>query len=142
VVFVCYHTKSSLLLKKILEVFMSKTVLLVEDTDDTRELMRLMLEMLGHNVIEAADGQEAVDIAQGNGFDLVLMDIAMPVKDGIEATREMKQIDKISDVPIIAITAHSDKYKDEALEAGVTEIVKKPVNFEDLKPILSHYLSA
>lgn len=120
---------------------MPKTVLLVEDTDDTRELMKIMLEMLGHNVIEATDGSEAVKIAQTNGFDLVLMDIAMPIMDGIEATKAIKAMDNVSDVPIVAITAHSDKYQQEAMDAGVTEIVRKPVDLDDLRPIVSHYLA-
>ena len=64
---------------------MSKTVLLVEDTVDARELLTFMLEMLGLDVIEASDGAEAVKLARQAGFDLFLMDIAMPVMDGITA---------------------------------------------------------
>lgn len=120
---------------------MAKTVLIVDDSDDARELMRLMIEMLGQNVIEAADGSEAVEIAKNNGLDLILMDIAMPQMDGIEATKRIKQIKEAADIPIVMVTAHSQKYQSEALEAGAYEIVSKPVDFDDLKPLLSNYLS-
>ena len=119
---------------------MPKTILLVEDTTDIRLMMKVMIEMLGHQVVEASNGSEAVEIAEGNGFDLVLMDLAMPIMDGIEATRRIKQIEKVADIPIIAVTAHSSKYHDKALKAGVTDIVKKPIGISELKPILLQYL--
>jgi CheY-like chemotaxis protein len=122
---------------------MLKTVLLVEDYEDTRELLRFLLEViLGHHVIEAANGCEAVNQAKRIHPDLILMDISMPVMDGIEATRLIKQLEGFADVPIVAITGHSDKYQKEALQAGVNEVVCKPVELEDLKPLVSHYLLA
>ena len=121
---------------------MLKTVLLVEDYDDTREMMKYLLEdVLEHRVIEAIDGSEAVEQARQVRPDLILMDISMPVMDGIEATRLIKQLDGYTDVPIVAITGHTEKYQNEAIKAGVTEVISKPVNLEDLKPILSHYLA-
>ncbi len=121
---------------------MPRTILLVEDTDDTRQLIKLMLEMLGCRVIEAVDGQQAVEIAHKDEFDLVLMDLAMPNMDGITATKQLKQLDKTAQIPIVAITAHTDKYQTEALRAGVAEVVPKPVEMNDLKPLLSVYLGA
>ena len=119
-----------------------KTVLLVEDYDDTRELMKYLLEdVLEHRVIEAIDGSEAVEQARLARPDLILMDISMPVMDGIEATRLIKQLDGYTDVPIVAITGHTEKYQNEAIKAGVTEVISKPVNLDDLRPILSHYLA-
>lgn len=120
---------------------MARTVLLVEDTDDTRDFMKFLLEMNGVTVIEATNGLEAVQAAQAEDFDLVLMDIAMPVMNGIDATKAIKKLENAASVPIIAVTAFRDKYYEEALDAGVAEIVPKPVDFEDLKPILSRYLS-
>lgn len=121
---------------------MSKTVLLVEDYADTRELMKFMLEeVMGHHVIEAVNGLEAVEQARQERPDIILMDISMPVMDGIEATRLIKMLDGFDDVPIVAITAHSDEYQEEALNAGVNQVVCKPVDLEELQPVLSHYLS-
>ena len=121
---------------------MSKIVLLVEDYEDTRELMKFMLEvMMGHHVIEAVNGQEAVEQAKQERPDIILMDISMPVMDGIEATRLIKKLDGFDDVPIVAITAHSEEYQEEALNAGVNEVVCKPVDMDELQPVLSHYLS-
>ncbi len=121
---------------------MLKTVLLVEDYQDTRELMRFLLEViLEHRVIEAVDGSEAVKQARQERPDLILMDISMPVMDGIEATRLIKQLDGFDDIPIVAVTGHSEKYQNEAIDAGVTEVIRKPVDIDDLKPLLSHYLA-
>jgi CheY-like chemotaxis protein len=123
--------------------YVLKTVLLVEDYKDTRELMRFLLEIiLGHRVTEAADGIEAVEQAKREHPDLILMDISMPEMDGIEATRLIKQLDGFENIPIVAITGHSEKYQKEALKAGVNEVVRKPVELDDLEPLLLSYLSA
>lgn len=122
--------------------YVLKTVLLVEDYQDTRDLMRFLLEIiLEHRVIEAVDGSEAVKQARQERPDLILMDISMPVMDGIEATRLIKQLEGFAEIPIVAITGHTEKYQIEAINAGVSEVISKPVDLDDLQPILSHYLA-
>jgi CheY-like chemotaxis protein len=119
---------------------MPKTILVVEDYDDARYLIKIMLQMLGHNVIEATDGREALEYAQEKRPDLILMDLALPVMDGVTATKQIRQLDGMADVPVVCVTAHSEKYRDEALQAGANLVVRKPVDMDDLRPILSQYL--
>lgn len=119
---------------------MPYTILLVEDTDDTREFMRFLLELKGYKVIEAKDGFEAVKYAKQNHPDLILMDMALPIMDGISATREIRKLDEIKDIPIIGITAYGVSFYDEALAAGCNEIIGKPVNSSSLKTAICHYL--
>ncbi|HZH33457.1 MAG TPA: response regulator [Pyrinomonadaceae bacterium] len=119
---------------------MTKTILVVEDYDDARYLIRVMLQMLGHRVIEAIDGREAIECVQRERPDLILMDLALPIMDGVTATRHIRAMEGVSDVPVVCVTAHSEKYRDEALKAGANQVVRKPVDMDDLRPILAHYL--
>lgn len=119
---------------------MVKTILVVEDYDDARYLIKVMLQMLGHRVVEATDGREAVEFAQREHPDLILMDLSLPLMDGVTATKLIREMDEVSEVPVVCVTAHSEKYRDEALRAGANLVVRKPVDMDDLKPILSQYL--
>jgi CheY-like chemotaxis protein len=107
-------------------------ILVVEDYPDAREILRIMLEVSGYAVIEAANGNEAVKFTLENHPDLILMDISLPDLDGITATRAIRASgDHISQTPIICLTAHSSKYKEDALAAGANEVIGKP--FDPLK---------
>src|SRR5690242_4759587 len=108
---------------------MSKGILLVEDHPDIRKMMSIYLKMHKYEVVEAADGYEAVEKALQHKPDAVLMDMAMPVLDGLGATRAMRQNDELSDVPILCVTAYGDFYNERAKEAGCNEVIQKPVNF-------------
>jgi len=121
---------------------MAKKVLIVEDYEDTREFMKFLLETYGYQVIEATDGMEAVDRTKQLHPDLILMDISLPVVDGLTATRAIRQFDWANDVPIIAITAFGKNYYKRAIEAGCNDLIDKPVDFDVLEPILDHYLAA
>ena len=99
---------------------MAKTILIVEDFDDIRDLMRILIEVHGFRVVEATGGREAVDRAREFTPDLILMDLAMPAFDGIQATRELKNDPELRDIPIVAITSHNHAFHDEALAAGCT----------------------
>lgn len=120
---------------------MTKKVLIVEDYADTREFMKFLLETYGYQVLEAADGIEAVDCARSQFPDLILMDISLPVVDGLTATKAIRAMDWASKVPIIAVTAFGKNYYTRAIEAGCTDLIDKPVDFAVLEPILDHYLS-
>lgn len=127
---------------------MGKKVLIVEDYEDTREFMKFLLETYGYQVIEAADGIEAIDKFKQFHPDLVLMDISLPNIDGLTATRVIReceknttQIKKIKKMPIIAITAFGKNYYDRAIAAGCNDLIDKPVDFDLLEPILNQYLA-
>lgn len=83
-----------------------QTILIVEDSDDIRTLMKMLLEMKGHRVLEAADGGQAIDRALGERPQLILMDLSMPVMDGWEATRRLRQLEETRRVPIVGLSAH------------------------------------
>lgn len=121
------------------------TVLIVEDFDDTREMMRVLLEMEGCRVLEAANGQEAVEIAaqRYKELDLILMDLTMPVLDGYEATRRIRSQPETSRIPVVAVSAHCDTHwQRNALDAGCVECVSKPVDFKLIGDLLGRYLHA
>ncbi len=119
---------------------MVSKVLLVEDNGDARGMIKIFLEINGCDVIEAADGYQAVERALESSPDLVLMDIAMPVLDGVQATTAMRQHESLRDTPIVWITAFNDFYDDQAKIAGCTEVVAKPTDPDELKPLLQRYL--
>jgi CheY-like chemotaxis protein len=120
---------------------MAKKVLIVEDYEDTREFMKILLESYGYKVIEAADGIEAIDRVKQYHPDLILMDISLPVVDGLTATRAIREFDEESKkVPIIAVTAFGKNYYKKAIEAGCNDLIDKPVDFDSLEPILNSYL--
>ena len=118
-----------------------KKVLVAEDFADIRKMMKILLQMYGYEVIEAADGSEAVENAISTNPDLILMDIAMPVLDGIQATQAIRRHDKLANVPIVAITAYGDLYADQAEVAGCNEVIRKPLDLGQLKPLVKHYLT-
>lgn len=121
---------------------MAKKVLIVEDYEDTREFMKILLESYGYKVIEAADGIEAIDRVRQHHPDLILMDISLPVVDGLTATRAIREFDEQSrTVPIIAVTAFGKNYYKKAIEAGCNDLIDKPVDFDSLEPILKSYLA-
>ena len=105
------------------------TVLVVEDDDDSRYLMRLELEQLGYLVIEAEDGAKGVEMAIREQPNIILMDLTLPVMDGLEATAKIRSNKKLSEVPIIAVTAHQENdWREEAKASGFNAYVTKPID--------------
>ena len=113
-------------------------MLIVDDVEDTRTTMKVLLEFKGHEVRIAADGQEAIAAALQRVPDVVLMDLSMPVMDGLAATRVLRQIPLTSTVPIVAVSAYvRDKaWCDRAIEAGCNGCIPKPVDFDSLDIVL------
>ena len=102
-------------------------ILVVEDDDDTRILLRRLLEGEGYTVAEAADGRQAVETARTQCPDLILMDLNLPGVDGVEATRIISEMRELCVVPVIAVTAMDpDEYRQRALLAGCNNYVLKP----------------
>lgn len=119
---------------------MAKRILLVEDSNDTRMMERVMLQQYGYEVDEAHDGLEAVEKATANRPDLILMDIAMPHMDGFQATEFLKSFSITADIPVIVITAYRN-FNEKALAAGCSEILYKPLDFKELKQAIERYLT-
>jgi len=108
-------------------------ILLVEDDEMNRDMLMRRLQRRGYEVIAAVDGGEAVALTRGQSPDLVLMDISLPVKDGYQATRELKADPAVQHIPIIALTAHAlaeDQAK--ALAAGCNDYDTKPIELPRL----------
>lgn len=117
---------------------MKKRVLVVEDYEDTRILLKFMIEGLGYSVIEASGPYEAIEKSEEFQPDVILMDIGMPLLDGLSVAQLIQEKDKNSRVPIIAVTAFSD-IKEEALKAGCSDVIYKPVQPELLQEMLHRY---
>ena len=114
------------------------TVLVVEDFEDNRFMMRRLLEMSGYRVVEAVNGKQAVEKATSERPDIILMDLSLPMLDGLAATRQIRQQDGLGQVPIVAVSAHdSADFHAEAMAAGCNEYVTKPIDFDQLVRLLS-----
>jgi two-component system, cell cycle response regulator DivK len=118
------------------------TVLLVEDTEDNRFMMRRLLEMSGFRVLEAINGEEAVRVAASERPQIILMDLSLPVTDGLAATRRIRALSQLGQVPIVAVSAHdSADFHSEALAAGCDAYITKPIDFGELEELVTHLLS-
>ncbi len=116
-------------------------VLVVEDFEDNRFMMRRLLEMSGYRVLEAVNGEEAVELAQSERPQLILMDLSLPQLDGLAATRRIRQYAELRDVPIVAVSAHDTAdFHADALAAGCNDYVTKPIDFDQLEALLSRLL--
>lgn len=118
------------------------TILVVEDYEDTSLAMRLALEDQGYRILEAADGEAAVRIAIRERPDIILMDIHLPVLDGLAATRRIRENPEWKDVIIVAVTAYQDpNHRAQALAAGCNAFVSKPIDFDWLSDLLNNLVS-
>ena len=112
-------------------------VLVVEDFEDNRFMMRRLLEMSGYRVVEAVNGNQAVELATSVRPDIILMDLSLPQLDGLAATRRIRSQEGLGKVPIVAVSAHdSSDFHAEALAAGCNEYVTKPIDFDQLVQLL------
>jgi CheY-like chemotaxis protein len=119
-----------------------RTVLVVEDFEDNRFLMRRLLEMSGFGVLEATNGEEAVLIAERERPDLVLMDLSLPLLDGLAATRKIRACEGMNNIPIVAVSAHdTTDFHTEALSAGCNDYVTKPIDFDQLELVINKLLN-
>jgi CheY-like chemotaxis protein len=117
------------------------TVMVVEDFEDNRFMMRRLLEMSGYRVLEAVNGEEAVELARRERPGLILMDLSLPQLDGLAATRRIRQHPELRDVPIVAVSAHDTAdFHADALAAGCNDYVTKPIDFDQLEALLSRLL--
>src|SRR5689334_7732640 len=120
---------------------MTKRILVVEDTEDNRQIMRDLLSSAGYDLVEAQDGAEGVAMAKSSRPDLILMDIQLPVLDGYEATRRIKADPALTHIPVIAVTSYAlsgDEAKTRA--AGCDGYVAKPFSPWQLLQKVREYL--
>ena len=112
-------------------------VLLVEDNEFNQQVASEMLESAGLSVTLAANGEQAVEKLQAETFDAVLMDVQMPVLDGLEATRRLRRMEGLGALPVIAVTAHAmAQDRQRCLDAGMSDYISKPIDPHELKRLL------
>ena len=117
-------------------------ILVVEDFDDTRLMMKMWLQRNGYYVIEAETGEEAITLAQRELPDLIIMDVMMPGMNGLDATQQIRQDHSLDQTPIVAVSAYgADEYRKIALEAGCDEYVSTPFDPIELADLISSLLS-
>ena len=119
---------------------MNRTILIVEDYEDVRSCMKLLIQSFGYKVVEAGDGAEAIESFKHHFPDLVLMDVSLPRVDGLAATKAIRKFEGKAKTPIIAVTAHGQRFYERALEAGCNDLIDKPIDFDNLEPFLKRYL--
>jgi two-component system cell cycle response regulator DivK len=120
---------------------MSRRILVVEDQEDNRQILRDLLSSVGYELIEAEDGEQGLAAAAAHRPDLILMDIQMPVLDGYETTRRIKADPALRDIPVIAVTSYAlsgDEGK--ARDAGCDDYVTKPYSPRALLAKVREYL--
>jgi two-component system, cell cycle response regulator DivK len=116
-------------------------ILIAEDLDENRIALKLMLKLVGFEPLEACDGEQAIEMVRRERPDLVLMDISLPIIDGLQATRELRAVAELRQLPIIIVSAYDNpETRDEACAAGGTDYISKPIEFEHLKEMIEKYL--
>ena len=117
------------------------TILVVDDFDDTRLLLRTWLQKKGFRVVEAENGNRAIAAAESSHPDLIIMDVEMPELDGLAATRKIRELKGLAAVPILAVSAYgADQYRDHALAAGCNEYLSTPFEPDELERLIQALL--
>ena len=114
-------------------------ILVVDDDDTNRLVVRLLMERRGHEIIEAASGQDALDTLSAEKIDLVFMDLSMPMMDGFETVRRFRSTTKnVRQIPIIALTAHTTQEdRRRCFEAGMNGLIAKPLNVTSVDTVMA-----
>ncbi len=122
--------------------YRQRTILVVDDFDDTRLLLRTWLEKKGFRVIEAQNGRQAVVEAESARPDLIIMDVEMPELDGLSATRQIRKVEALGEVPVLAVSAYgADQFRLEALAAGCNEYLSTPFEPAELERLIRSFVS-
>src|SRR5258705_7785365 len=120
---------------------MSPTILIAEDYDDNRELLRILLAGANYQVREAKNGHECLVLARENPPDLIMVDLSMPQLDGWSVLRELKADAMTANIPCVAVTARADSERERALENGFSAFVSKPFRTEELLSTVARLVS-
>jgi CheY-like chemotaxis protein len=117
------------------------TILVAEDSADTREMMQVLLQIRGYNVVAADNGIHALEVAVKNEPDAVLLDLQLPIMDGLSVTRSLRSHPALKTVPIIIISGHDpEPYRQRAIDAGSNEYLLKPIDFDRLQSVLDRFV--
>ena len=121
---------------------MAKRILVAEDDPDNRSIVVRVLTLEGYEILEAADGRSALDLARREHLDLIVMDLGMPGIDGWEASRRLKADPRTADIPIIALTAFAMRGDEErAREAGCDGYLSKPCRPKTIREVVAQFLA-
>jgi CheY-like chemotaxis protein len=120
---------------------MAATILIADDHDDNRELLQLLLVSAGYVVLEAKDGKECLAMAREAPPDLILVDLSMPVLDGWGVFAELKADQKTQTIPCMAVTAHAELDRNEALKTGFSAYISKPFSGDHLLKTIATVLA-
>jgi two-component system cell cycle response regulator DivK len=124
-----------------IKIAIPRKILIVEDNQDSRELVVKILKKKGYEMIEAVDGEEALQKAISEMPNLILMDISIPKIDGYEVTKRLKSMDEFKEIPIVALTAHAMKGdREKFISAGFEGYISKPINIRELPEQVRAYL--
>jgi len=119
------------------------TILLADDNEKNRELLRTVLAHLGHLTVEAADGRAAVDLAARTNPAVIILDLQMPNLDGFGALRELRAMEAFRETPILALTAYAmDGDREKALANGFSAYLAKPIRLATLRAELARWTAA
>jgi CheY-like chemotaxis protein len=119
-----------------------QTILLVEDFDDTRLMMRMWLTKNGYRVVEAETGEEAISVARREQPDLIIMDVMMPGMNGLDATQRIREYQALSRTPIVAVSAYgANEYRSLAIDAGCNEYVSTPFDPDELAELIKDLIA-
>jgi two-component system, cell cycle response regulator DivK len=117
-----------------------KKILIVEDNNDSREIMNLFITKLGYQAIKAKNSNEAIAFAETEAPDLIFMDMELPDLDGVKTTAILKQNPKTSHIPVVALTAWmSELWEEKASKVGITTYLLKPISPQTLKQTIEEY---
>ena len=124
-----------------------RTVLVVEDEEDVREMLRTFLEHRGYRVVEAGDGEAAIEVAGRERPDLIMLDLQLPKLDGVTAAERIRQLPGLERVPILTNSAYGTRGIDlflriDTLGVGQTDYLTKPLNLVELDEMIQRLLSA
>ena len=118
-----------------------RTILVVDDFDDTRLLLRTWLRKKGYRVVEAENGNEAIAKALNIKPDLIIMDVEMPELDGLSATRKIRASKNSAELPIVAVSAYgADLFREQALAAGCNDYMSTPFEPDELERLIQSLL--
>ncbi len=121
---------------------MAETILITEDNQRNMKLMEAVLRPHGYNILKAANGEEALEVAVREKPALILLDMELPKLSGIEVTRRFKQMPDFAHIPIVAVTAYAMKGdKEKFIEAGCDTYLAKPINTRELPGVVAEMLA-
>jgi CheY-like chemotaxis protein len=120
---------------------MTASILIAEDYDDNRELLRILLSAAGYRVLEAKNGLECLHLAKEHPPDLIMIDLSMPVLDGWGVFQKLNADAVTAQIPCVAVTAHADKDRERALKTGFSAYLSKPFRTEELLATVARLIS-